>query len=120
MAKDIDEGSKKNGGARKQSGATKRAQHRKVSAASAERKRQAGMVRLSLWVPSVCADDLRRFADRLNEGLLVEGTDGVRVEGPTFATRADIPAPPRRRRKARPGDDRQLDLFGPGRACQVP
>lgn len=120
MAKDIDEDSKKNGGARKQTGSTKRAKHRKISAASAERKREAGMIRLSLWVPSVCADDLRRFADRLNEGLLVEGTDGVRVEGPTFATRADIPAPPRRRRKARQFDDRQLDLFGPREASQIP
>jgi len=119
MAKDVDESSEKNGATRKQTGTTKRAKHRKISAASAERKRRAGMVRLSLWVPSVCADDLRRFADRLNEGLLVEGTDGVRVEGPTFATRAASPAQPRRMRKPRPGDDRQLDLFGPQEASKV-
>ena len=119
MAKDIDEGSKKNGGARKQSGATKRAQHRKISAASAERKRQAGMVRLSLWVPTVCADDLRRFAGRLNEGPPVEGTEGVRIEEQTFVAKAASPAQPRRMRKPRPGDDRQLDLFGPREAGKV-
>ena len=120
MAKDVDESSEKNGATRKQTGTTKRAKHRKISAASAERKRRAGMVRLSLWVPSVCADDLRRFADRLNEGLLVEGTDGVRVEELTFATKAVLPAPPRRKRKTQPCDDRQLDLFAPREAGGVP
>lgn len=120
MAKDIDEGSKKNGGARKQSGGTKRAKHRKISAASAERKREAGMIRLSLWVPTVCADDLRRFAGRLNEGPTVEGTGGVRIEEQTFVAKAVIAAPPRRMRKPRSGDDRQLDLFGPREASQIP
>ena len=67
MAKDVDESSEKNGGTRKQTGTTKRAKHRKISAASAERKRQAGMVRLSLWVPTCCAEDLRRFANSLQE-----------------------------------------------------
>lgn len=120
MAKDIDEGSKKNGGARKQTGSTKRAKHRKISAASAERKREAGMIRLSLWVPTSCADDLRRFANSLQESGALNRSTGVPVEEPTFATRAVIAAPPRRMGKPRPGDDRQLDLFGPRAACQVP
>ncbi|MCF8516455.1 MAG: hypothetical protein K9G72_19105 [Rhodobacteraceae bacterium] len=119
MAKDVDESSEKNGGARKQTGTTKRAKHRKISAASAERKRRAGMVRLSLWVPTVCADDLRRFAGRLNEGPPVEGTEGVRIEEQTFVAKAASPAQPRRMRKPRPGDDRQLDLFGPQEAGKV-
>lgn len=120
MAKDIDEGSKKNGGARKQTGSTKRAKHRKISAASAERKRQAGMVRLSLWVPSVCANNLRRFADRLSEGRPVEGIEGVPIEEPRIAGHAAIPAPPRRKRRTRLGDDRQLELFGPPEADRAP
>ena len=120
MAKDIDEGSKKNGGARRQTGSTKRAKHRKISAASAERKREAGMIRLSLWVPSSCADKLRRFANGLQESRPTDSSADVRVEELTFATKAVLPAPPRRKRKTQPCDDRQLDLFGPREASQVP
>ena len=119
MAKDIDEGSKKNGGARKQTGSTKRAKHRKVSAASAERKREAGLIRLSLWVPTSCADDLRRFANSLQESGALNRSTGVPVEEPTFATRAIIAAPPWRKRKTQPCDDRQLDLFGPQEAGKL-
>lgn len=120
MAKDIDEGSKKNGGARKQSGGAKRAQHRKISAASAERKRQAGMVRLSLWVPTSCADDLRRFANSLQESGLLKNSTGVLGEEPKIASHRAFPAQPRRMRKPRPGDDRQLDLFGARVAGGIP
>ncbi len=93
MAKDVGEGSKKNGGARKQSSGTKRAKHRKISAASAERKRQAGMIRLSVWVPTCCAEDLRRFANSLQERRPTDSSAGVRIEGPTIATKADCPPP---------------------------
>ncbi len=120
MVKDIDENSRKNCGAGKQSGGTKRAKHRKISAASAERKRQSGMVRVWLWVPSICADDLRRFADCLNEGPPIEGTEGVPIEEPKIAAHAAIPAQPRRKRKPRQDDDRQLDLFGAREAGGVP
>jgi hypothetical protein len=119
MAKDIDEDSKKNGGARKQIGSSKRAKHRKISAASAERKREAGMIRLSLWVPTVCADDLRRFANSLQESRPTDRSSDVLVEEPKIAARAVIPAPPRRKRKTQPCDDRQLDLFGPQQAGRV-
>lgn len=120
MAKDIDEDSKKNGGARKQTGSTKRAKHRKISAASAERKREAGMIRLSLWVPTSCADDLRRFANSLQESGALNRSTGFVIEEPKIAAHAASPDQPRRMRKPRPGDDRQLDLFGPRGACQVP
>lgn len=119
MAKDIDKISKKEGGARKQSSGTKRAKHRKISAASAERKRQAGMVRLSLWVPTCCAEDLRRFANSLQESRPTCSSADVRIEGPALGTKADFPAPPRRKRKAQSCDDRQLDLFGPQEASKV-
>ncbi len=118
MAVDTDE-TPKSGGARKQSGSTKRAKHRKISAASAERKRQAGMIRLSLWVPHSCADDLRRFANSLQEGRPPDSFAGVCIEELKIAAHAVIPAPPRRRRKAQQFDDRQLDLFGPREASQI-
>lgn len=120
MAKDIDEGSKKNGGARKQTGSTKRAKHRKLSAASAERKREAGLIRLSLWVPTSCADDLRRFANSLQESGLLKNSTGVLTEEPKIAVHGAFPAQPRRKRKPRSGDDRQLDLFAPPEAGGVP
>jgi hypothetical protein len=120
MAKDIDEGSKQNGGARKQGGGTKRAKHRMISAASAKRKRQAGMIRLSLWVPTACADDLRRLANSLQESGPLNSSTGVLIEEPKIAAHAAIPAQPRRMRKSRPGDDRQLDLFGAREAGGIP
>lgn len=118
MTVDTDE-TPKSCGARKQNGSTKRAKHRKISAASAERKREAGMIRLSLWVPTSCADDLRRFANSLQEGRPADSPVGVRIEEPKIAAHAASPAQPRRMRKPRPGDDRQLDLFGPQEAGKV-
>ncbi len=113
MAKNIDESSKKDGCARKQSGTIKRAKHRKISAASSERKRMTGMVRISLWVPSVYADDLRQCAHRLHAGHPADDAGAVQGEDSRGSAKIVLPTLPRRKRKNRFGDDRQLELFGP-------
>ena len=113
MAKDFHKSSETNRGNKKQSGSTYRAQHRRISAASAERKREAGMTRLSVWVPNMSADALRHFAKSLCAGHLHDGTGGDQTEGRQTSTKVVISAGPRRKPKSRPSDDRQLDLFGP-------
>ena len=113
MAKDTDESSKKGCCARKQSVTVKRAKHRKISAASSDRKRQAGMVRISLWVLSVFADDLRRCAHRLYAGHSADDAGAIQGVDTRGSAETVLPALARRKRKNQPSDDRQLELFGP-------
>jgi hypothetical protein len=113
MAKDFHKSLETNRGNKKQSASTYRAQHRRISAASADRKREAGMTRLSLWVPRADADALRHFAKSLCAGRLHDGTGGDQTEGRQTSTKLAISAGPRRKPKSQTSDDRQLDLFGP-------
>jgi hypothetical protein len=113
MAKDYQKSSEANRSNKKPSGSTYRAQHRRISAASAERKRQAGMTRLCLWVPDTSADALRYFAKSLCEGRQSDGCSGNQTEGRHGNTKVVISSAPRRKPKGQPADDRQLDLFGP-------
>ena len=98
---------------RRRSAADHRASHRIHSAASAERKRVAGFVRLSVWVPSWAADILKRFAKRLCEGRVPDDIGHAQAGDGRIGGGGSIPPQPRRKRKAMPCDSRQLDLFGP-------
>ena len=120
MAKEFQKSSETNRGNKKQSGSTYRAQHRRISAASAERKRQAGMTRLCVWVPNTSADALRHFAKCLCEGHLPDGTGGNRTEERQTNTKGVISAAARRKPQSQTSDDRQLDLFGPALAGRDP
>ncbi|WP_413855554.1 hypothetical protein [Albidovulum sp.] len=113
MAKDITTISKANGGKTKQSLATYKAKHRQYSAASAERKKAAGMCRVSVWVPSWAEDILKRFAKRLCEGRVPDDIGRAQAGHGKIGGRGSIPPRPRRKRKTMPCDARQLDLFGP-------
>lgn len=111
MAKDKrSSGNRKNG---KLSGEDYRASHRAYSAASVDRKKQAGMTRVSLWVPVSDAEALKRYAKGLCEGHEPEASSGDQA-GERWLTVITVlfMAPRRKRTRARP-DDRQLDLFGP-------
>jgi hypothetical protein len=113
MAKDFHKSSEMNRGKKKQSASTYRAQHRRISAASAERKRQAGMTRLSVWVPQADADALRHFAKCLCEGHLPDRTGGNQTEERQISTKGIVSAAARRKPQSQTSDVRQLDLFGP-------
>lgn len=108
MAKD-----KKGPGIGKKSGADYRASHRANSAASADRKRQAGMTRVSAWVPASRAEALKRYAKSLCEGHEPEANaDGQAGAGWRILLVILFIVSPRKRKSPRP-DDRQRDLFGP-------
>lgn len=112
MAKDIITGSKGKGRKSKQSGASFRVKHRVYSAASTERKRQAGMTRVSVWVPVTGAEALKRYAKGLCEGHEPESNSG-NLAGQGWLTVITVfSAAPRKTRKRTQPDDRQLDLFG--------
>ncbi|MFC3086736.1 hypothetical protein [Tabrizicola soli] len=113
MAKDIITGSKRKSGKSKQSSASFRTKHRVYSAASAERKKAAGMCRVSVWVPSWAEDILKRFAKRLCEGSVPDDIGRAQAGHGKIGGRGSIPPRPRRKRKTMPCDARQLDLFGP-------
>jgi hypothetical protein len=113
MAKDITTISKANGGKTKQSLATYKAKHRQYSAASADRKKAAGMCRVSVWVPSWAENILKQFAKRLCEGRTPDDIRGAQAGEGKIGGRGSIPPRPLRKRKAMPRDDGQLDLFGP-------
>lgn len=113
MAKDITTISKANGGKTKQSLATYKAKHRQYSAASAERKKAAGMCRVSVWVPSWAEDILKRFAKRLCEGRAPDDTGRAQAGDGPIGGGGCIQPQPRRKRKTMPCGARQLDLFGP-------
>jgi len=113
MAKDIPTSSKANGGKTKQSLATYRAKHRQYSAASADRKREAGLIRLSVWVPSWAEEILKRFAKGLCAGHVPDDIGRAQAGDGKIGGAGSIPPQPRRKRKAMRCDARQLDLFGP-------
>ena len=107
MAKNNRKSSKRSDPKRRKSAAEYRAAHRRHSATSADRKREAGMTRISVWVPIGAADIVKGFAKRLCEGRAQAEDGKITIIGVT----------PTRRRKTRknpPCDDRQMDFFGPG------
>lgn len=105
---------KDNRNSSKRSAADHRASHRIHSAASAERKKAAGFVRLSVWVPAGDADVLKRFAKRLCEGRAPDDIGGAQARDGKTSVIGVTPTRRRKTRKNQPCDDRQLDLFGPG------
>ena len=107
MAKD-----KKGPGIDKKSGADYRASHRANSAASADRKRQAGMTRVSAWVPASSAEALKRYAKRLCEGHEPETNAGNQAGSGWVTLLVILFIGSRRKRKTPQPDDRQRDLFG--------
>jgi hypothetical protein len=115
MAKDIRNSSKRSdqGPKRRKCAADYRASNRIRSAASADRKREAGLIRLSVWVPSWAEEILKRFAKRLCEGHVPDDIGRAQAGDGRISGGGSIPPQPRRKRKAMPCDDRQLDLFGP-------
>lgn len=106
MAKD-----KKNSS--KRSAADHRASHRQHSAASAERKRAAGLVRLSVWVPLERSDDLKFYAKGLCAGYIPDDIGRSPAGHGKIVGSGSIEPQLRKKRKAVPCDTRQLDLFGP-------
>ncbi|MFV1874856.1 hypothetical protein [Nioella sp.] len=115
MAKDKKTRSKRSVQAprRRKSAADHRAAHRRHSAASAERKREAGLTRVSVWVPAGAADILKRFAKRLCEGHAPDDIGRAQAGDGRIRRGGSIQPQPRKKRKAMPCDARQLDLFGP-------
>ncbi|WP_071675762.1 hypothetical protein [Nioella nitratireducens] len=107
MAKDNRIRKKTSDPKRRKSVAAYRASHRRHSATSADRKREAGMTRISVWVPAWAADIVKGFAKRLCEGR-------VQAEGGRMTAIGVTPTRRRKTRKNQPCDDRQMDLFGPG------
>jgi hypothetical protein len=97
----------------RKSGEDYRASRRAYSAASAGRKKSAGMCRVSVWVPSWTEEILKRFAKRLCEGHVPDDIGRGQAGDAKISGGGSIPHQPRRKRKAMPCDDRQLDLFGP-------
>lgn len=112
MAKDITTGSTGKGSKSKQSAASYRAKHRVNSAASAERKREAGMIRLSVWVPIWAADTLKSFAKSLCARRHPDDNAHPQAEDEPSTRSGSISARTRNKRKVMPRDDGQLDLFG--------
>jgi hypothetical protein len=113
MAKGITTISKANGGKTKQSLATYKAKHRQNSAASADRKKATGLIRVSVWVPVWAADILKGFAKRLCEGRVPDDIGRAQAGHGKVVGSGSIEPQPRKRRKALPCDAKQLDLFGP-------
>lgn len=98
---------------RRKSAADFRASHRIHSAASAERKKALGFVRLSVWVPRGHADALKHFARCLCDGNQPDQIKGAQAEERTITGTGVIPTRRRKKRKNQPCDEGQLDLFGP-------
>lgn len=115
MAKDNGNSSKRRdqGRNRKKSAADHRASHRIHSAASAERKKALGLVRLSVWVPRGHADALKHFARCLCDGYQPDHIKGAQAEERKITGIGVIPTRRRKKRKNQPCDERQRDLFGP-------
>ncbi|TDQ53536.1 hypothetical protein EV658_1409 [Phaeovulum veldkampii DSM 11550] len=113
MAKDLTTGSKRSGGKSKQSGASFRAKHRVYSAASADRKKATGLIRVSVWVPVWAVDLLKRFAKRLCEGHRSDETECDQTIERQITANSVVSAMSRKARKRARPDDGQLDLFGP-------
>lgn len=115
MAKETKSGSKRIDQApkRRKSASEYRASHRIHSAASADRKRATGLVRLSVWVPLERSDDLKLYAKGLCEGRVPDDAGRAQV-GHGKITGIDITPTRRSKKRARqPCDKRQLDLFDP-------
>ena len=115
MAKDKKTPSKRSVQAprRRKSAADHRAAHRRHSAASVERKREAGLTRVSVWVPAGAADILKRFAKRLCEGHAPDDIGGAQAEVGKISVIGVTPTRRTKKRTSQPCDERQLDLFGP-------
>lgn len=97
----------------KLSGADYRVKHRRYSAASTDRKKASGLIRLSVWVPIWAEGILKRFAKSLCEGRQPEEGESIKTGERKITGSGVSPTQPRKKRKAMSRDDRQLDLFGP-------
>lgn len=113
MAKDTRNSSKRSDQdpKRRKSAADFRAAHRIHSAASADRKRQAGMTRVSVWVPAWTADILKGFAKRLCEGHVPDDIGRNQAGDGKITVICVTPTRRTKKRKNQPCDERQLDLF---------
>lgn len=98
---------------RRKSAADHRASHRIHSAASAERKKAAGLVRLCVWVPREHANALKHFARCLSDGYQPDQIRGAQAEERKIAGTDAISPQRRKKRKAPLRDEGQLELFGP-------
>lgn len=111
MAKNITTGSKGSGSKSKQSAASYRAKHRVHSADSADRKRAAGLVRLSVWVPLERSNDLKLYAKGLCDGRVPDHIGRAQAGEGKIVGNGSIEREGRKKRKEVPCDARQLDLF---------
>jgi hypothetical protein len=109
MAQDTRNSSKRSDPKRRKNAAEYRAAHRRHSAAAADRKREAGLIRLSVWVPSSAENSLKQFAKCLCKGHVPDDIGGTQAEDGKITV---IGGTPTRRTKQR-CDERQLDLFDP-------
>ena len=114
MAKNNRKSSKRSDPKRRKSAAAYRASHRRHSATSADRKREAGMTRISVWVPTGAADIVKGFAKRLCEGRGPDDIGRAQAGDGKITIIGVTPTQRRKTRKNQPCDDRQLDLFGLG------
>jgi hypothetical protein len=115
MAKDKKTPSKRSVQAprRRKSAADHRAAHRRHSAASEERKRQAGLTRVSVWVPVSDAEVLKLYAKGLCEGNVPDDIGRSQAGNGKIAVIGVTPTRRTKKRTSQPCDERQLDLFGP-------
>ena len=96
---------------RRKSAAEYRASHCIHSAASAERKREAGLTRVSVWVPAGDADVLKGFAKHLCQGRVPDDIGYSQATDGKITPLGITPAPRRKTRQKQSCDKRQLDLF---------
>jgi hypothetical protein len=97
---------------RRRSAADHRAAHRIHSAASAERKRAAGLLRVSVWVPCEHANTVKHVAKCLCDGQDPAHIAGALAAQGKLAGPDVVPSDRDKTRKASRPDERQLDLFG--------
>lgn len=115
MAKEIKSGSKRSDQdpKRRKSASEYRASHRIHSAASADRKRATGLVRLSVWVPLERSNDLKLYAKGLCEGRVPDDAGRAQAGHGKFTVIDFTPTRRTKKRASQPCDKRQLDLFDP-------
>jgi len=69
---------------------------------------------VSVWVQCSKTEDLRQFARKLNEDHRPENIESVQTSDRKNLRIGLVTPQSRKKRKNRPCDARQLDLFGPG------
>lgn len=98
---------------RRKNAAEYRASHRQHSAASADRKRATGLVRLSVWVPLERSDNLKLYAKGLCAGKVPDDIGRAHPGHRQIVGSGSIEPQLRKKRKEVRCDARQLDLFSP-------